>query len=166
METLFENTYVRTKETWKEFYLYFLYRKPIDQFFTIFAIAATLFFIPIAILMSPKYWIFVALLVGVKLISLLIYRMMISRAVRRDQEVYGEEASLTVTVTEDHIQLDDNSGRSSLDFSNFKTIAQTKHYYLLITKAKLCVIIDKRGFTLGNGYTFEKFLEQKGYKIH
>lgn len=166
---LFENSFVRDKNTAKEIYGYFFYKRPIMillygviGIYTVLTLLTSILFPEIA-----ADFVIVLMLVALYIILLVLpYRMNVNTMVKRDAEMAGgREFLCEVSVSDSEIIHTAIGNTQSVGFENISYAFITKNYVALVTKAKFTYIFKKDSFTLGDCDGFVAFLKEKGIKI-
>lgn len=169
MEIRFENRYIRDQQTAKEIYKYWYLRRPI--FIALYVILAL--YVPACILGIifdfDNAREFIAPTVMTLLMPLLMfisYRSQVSTMVKRDGEMaQGGEVVCEVSVCDEEFAVTSLGSRTAIKMYNAKKAYITKNYIVVLTAARLMVILKKDGFTLGDADSFISFLREKGIKI-
>ena len=165
MEILFENSHVRNKELAKEVYGYYYFKRKI---MVALYIILTLSFVDslliwifegmfgVALVLVPAYFLFVIYL----------YLNRVNQMVKMDAESFGKEVTVSITVTEDHLEHTASTGGvAKTEITNVKKVIVTKNLILLHTKANLIYIFRKDSFAKGTEAEFMAFLKYKGFKV-
>lgn len=165
MEPLFKNTYVRDKETAKEFYRYYMYQKTSSKFAAIFF--SVIFGLSLlgTVLLATDFWFPMVVSAAVLVSSYLLYQRSILLMVKRDREMLGEKTENTLVVDTEQLKFLEPTESLPIELSKIKQAVQTKHYFLLITETKMNILLHREGFTLGNEETFRSFLKQKNIPL-
>lgn len=167
MEVLFENTYLRDQKNMKEILAYALLRRPIMIVLDIF-MALSLLLLIVESLYYHYFNVKIPLLFGLYLLFRIFpFFNSVRMSLKRDAESCSEVPVRVIsTVTEDVILLSDGHGSTAqLPLSAVKYAAQTNHFLLLRTNAKLIYSFHKEGFTKGSYGEFLHFLHYKGIPI-
>ena len=171
MENLFENKYIRTKEYYGEFYLYFHFKRPklivVNILFLLGFIAGLLFAFS-AHSVSPQSYI-TLIVVPVLMWILMIFRYTKGKKISCERELElnnGQPGESNFMVTEDGIDVYDiaSESKNHINFSQIKKIIKTRNFYILLTKAKLGCVFKKDSFVKGTPDEFLAFLRAKGFK--
>lgn len=166
MEILFKNTYVRNKELAKEIYCYFYFQRKILVVINI--IISISFLINILSLIFQYTYNLEILIFAPAFILFQIFRYFyqVNAMVKQDNEVHDKEITVETIVTNGFIQNTASNGAvNKLEYSNIKSVVQTKNLILPHSKANLVYIFRKDTFTKGSKESFIKFLMNKGIKI-
>ncbi len=169
METRFENSFVRDENTAKEIYRYWFFRKP-----TMVALYVILAFYTLACIFGLSFDFedakdfifpfFTALLIPVLMI--ISYRSQVKTMVNRDREMArGSELVTRISVNDNEFTVFSLDSRTSILVSDLKYAFLTGSYIVVITKARLMVILKKDSFTIGDTGSFLAFLREKSIKI-
>ena len=160
MEVLFENRYVRDKEWAKDLSSYIYFCRPAIIAFDVFFLLSLLLYVilhDLFLLLLPMTWIF--------LLSFFYFKS-VSITLKRDIEVHGKVIENRVSITNEHIIIENSIGsKIYLNYVDIKKAFQTKKYIYLQTKTKLLCSFKKDGFSMGNEEEFVEFLRNKGVKI-
>lgn len=169
MQARFENSFVRDKDTAKEIYQYWFFKKP-----TMVAMYAILAFYSLACIVglcfdfenAEEFMPPCVLAVFLPVMMIISYRSQVKMMVKRDREMAnGRELVCNVTVTDGEITFSALDGKNSVSLENLKYAFQTKSYIVVVTNAKLMYLLKNDGFTVGNAEEFIVFLKEKGVKI-
>lgn len=163
----FENEYPRTKDTLKEVYRYWYFRRPISV--ALYAIVA--FNIILQILFSlMNYYVdptnvFISVFIGVFYLAL--YFIQVESTAKKDRQLFhGNEMLAKILATSDRLYPSRVDSEMYLEFSNVNYAYETKNYIVLIMKkTRLMLILHKNGFTVGDCDGFIALLREKGIKI-
>lgn len=169
--TSFENKYAVTKKDLWEFYNAMTFRTP---FFITVAVVYGLSLSANALEWITGYEKDLPYILSNTMFFLFIIAVMFvrnHRSVRiyfaRSLELgYGTER--TIRVEEDFTVINKISGNSQhIGFSQIKKCKETKHFIILMTKTKYCILFRKNSFTVGTLDGFIKFLNRKypGFKL-
>ena len=166
-EVLFENTHVRDKAFWKEFYTYAFLKRPIFILIYIacgISLAANILSIftssdhsPFGLVFPIVYGLFVWWVVA----------RSIKMANKRENENGGGNPIVyTTEITNDTVHLQTTLGTNyEVALSTVKRVAQTKNYLMLRTPTAQFYPIKKDGFTKGTYEDFCAHLRAKGFKV-
>lgn len=166
MDVLFQNKYTRTEDWIKECNRYALFRTPLMM--VVHVLSALM-------IGNGLYELFFLRVIGVPAFAspilfytviLLLYFRMNALSKKRNKEMYGDRFEVVTEVTEDGItQTLSNGAQYVIPYTSIKRCAQTAHYLLLISDAKIIYALRKGGFTIGSDEEFFVFLSSKGVKI-
>lgn len=168
-EIRFENSFVRDKNTAKEIYGWWYYKRPL--FVAIHIIMALyLFSFVLGLIISPgsavKDLPVAAFIVFGLFIFTFSYFSQVRAMVKRDAEMSGgRELVSTVTITDSEAVVTSFESRTAIAFENLKYGFMTKNYIVLVTKARLIIILKKDSFTKGDTSGLISFLRGKGIKV-
>lgn len=169
MEIRFENRYTRDEQTAKEIYKYWYFRRPI--FIALYVILAL--YIPACIfgLMfdfedAREFIAPVIMAIVAPVMMFVSYRSQVSTMVKRDREMaQGGEVVCEVSVSDEEFAVTSLGNRTAIKIYNAKKAYITTNYIVVLTAARLMVILKKDGFTLGDAESFISFLREKGIHI-
>ena len=171
-ELLFKNSYIRDKNTIKEFYKHTIWglRGQVINGLTRGVIFCGVFsWLIIHLLEINLYFIFVAIASYVGfyiLFSLLRYFYRVKTEVERLAKHTDERGALCQSsVYNDEIIFEHSGKTTSLDISDIKSALETKNYICIFTKSNFIYELKKDSFTLGNSEDFVKFLRDNRIKI-
>ncbi len=169
METRFENRYVRDENTAKEIYRYWFFKKPLMvAVYVVLAVYAISCIIGLGFdFEDAKEFIMPFILaVILPLLMIISYRSQVKTMVKRDKEMAkGGELICEVSVNDNEFTVSSLESRSRILIDNAKYAFQTKSYIVVITKARLMIILKKDSFTVGDTDGFIAFLKEKGIKV-
>lgn len=164
---LFVNSCTHTKDILMEF------QKKMEPLWRkIFAVFCTILFLSLSFL----YFLIGYSVLGVivLLLGLLTYPAMLWRAhslakqsVQRTQAIYHQPDRLTASFTESGILVHNanSGGEMSLSYSQIRKLLQTQHLYILMMEQKICVLVNRDGFSVGRPETFVDFIQKKSGKM-
>ena len=166
-EILFVNEYSRTKDTLKEAYQYWYFRRPL---------AVSLYAIVVLNILMQTYFFFndyyvdpmnvvLTLVIGILFASL--YFIQLHSSVKKDNQLcHNSEMKAQIVVTSDRFYSGTVESEYYIDFTSVNYAFETKNYIVLVMKTtRLMLIFHKEGFTTGNFDAFCEFLREKGIKI-
>jgi hypothetical protein len=166
-EVLFENTHIRNKAFWKEFYTYAFFKRP---FFIVCYIALALIFVvslqmffthddfSIIVLMLPPLCLLFVVFIAV-------YSARLANK-RETENGNGNPIVYTTEITSDTVRLQSSLGTNQeITLATVKRVVQTKHYLMLRTPTAQLYPIKKDGFTKGNYQDLCAHLRAKGLKV-
>ena len=166
MNVLFQNRYTRREEWIKECNRYALFRNPLMM--VVHVLSALMIgnglyeLLFLRVISVPA---FVAPVLFYTVILLLYFRMN-TLAKKRNQELYGGHFEAVTDVTEDGVQQTlSNGAQFFIPYASIKRCAQTRHYILLISDAKIMYALRKGCFTIGFEEEFLTFLQHKGVPV-
>ena len=166
MESLFETSYVRTKEMVKEtsFSYFFKGRRGLIAWGlpAALAIASIINFVlgidefPWGVLFSVLFIVY----------YIMCYINHTKLVIKRDLESTGKEIAVYSFITENFIYNTSSTGsQTRLSFYDIKYGSKTENYILLISNTNSIYSFRKDGFTKGDYHQFLVFLRNKGIKI-
>ena len=164
---LFENTHVRDKSFWREFFTYFNFMKPLSMacsiFMWIFFLINLILFVPF----GKGSWLLAVLPPVCTLLVLLLTVSNIRISCKREQENgNGAQITYVTKISNEKVRLETSLGTNyEIAFTTVKRVVQTKNYLMLQTPTKQYCPIKKDGFTKGNYQELCAFLRAKGYKV-
>lgn len=163
METLFENSYIRSPEIAKNFYRYICFKRPFILTFDIF--------IGLSFIINTIYLIFgytatysVLVLAPVfYLFQIIQYLRAVKTMIKCDNELAnGTATTVNTIVTSESMKCTSSSGSvNEIPLSKFKKVIKTKRLILVRSEAKLIYIFPKDSFTKGSSDEFIAFLNAK-----
>ncbi len=164
---LFENTHVRDKNFWREFFTYFNFMKPLSIACSIFLWTFFLINLILFVPLGHGSWLLAILPPVCTLLVLLLTVSNIKISCKREQETgNGTQITYTMQIYDTMVRLKSSLGHDFvLEFATVKRVVQTKHYLMLQTPTKQCYPIKKDGFTKGSYEELCAFLRAKGYKV-
>lgn len=166
MEVLFKNRYVSNKEVVKEIYRYYNFqRKRIIAFDILFALS---FLVNIILLICGQAFNWSSIIIAPLFFffQFYVFFRQVNIIAKRDKEICEKEIEVEMTATEEFIQTASSTGSVyKLEYSNIRSVVQTKNLILLFSKANLVYIFKKNGFTEGTKEEFIEFLRSKGIKV-
>lgn len=166
---LFENSFLRDRETAKEIYSYhFFKRKLMKVFFILCGVYAVSFIIGCIVnfenAKDMAFSFFCILFAAV--MTIIAYNLQVKQMVARDKEMsHGEGFSVCLTVSDSEVAITTPVGTQSVALSDVKSAVETKGLISLVTKANFMYVLRKDSFTKGSYEEFVAFLGQKGIKI-
>lgn len=166
-EVLFVNEYTRTKNTLKEAYKYWYFRRPLGIIGYAIAVFDALLYL---FLWANEFYVdptMVILLLVLAAMLPVIYVVQVNAALAKDNQItHGRPVELCLSVTSDKIYIGKAEGDYYLDFSQISYAYDTKGYVVLVTKkTRMLLIFAKDGFTTGDLDGFRAFLAEKSIKI-
>lgn len=166
-EVLFENTHVRDKAFWKEFYTYAFLKRP--TFILVYiavgiSFASTLLSIftdrtpsLFGLIFPPLYLLFI--------VFIAVYSAKLANK-RETENGNGNPIVYTTEITSDTVRLQSSLGTNhEITLATVKRIVQTKHYLMLRTPTAQLYPIKKDGFTKGTYKDLCAHLRAKGFKV-
>lgn len=169
MEARFENRFVRDKNTAREIYGWWFYKRPLFVFVYVYMAIYMLFF-ALAAVFTPESVgevipIVICILICVAAFAFS-YFSQVRAMVKRDAEMSGGgELVCTVTVDDTEAVVTALDSRTAIGLENVKFAFATGGYIVLVTKARLMIILKRDSFTLGTSDGFIAFLKEKGIKV-
>ena len=164
MESLFENTFVRTPELMAEFHKASIFSV---RSMLLPAILSAVMIVNASLLIrSPSVLIatglFLIVIWGLSLFSMLRrYKI----AVKRDEEVAKVTGEQRVSVYPHKLRLDTGARVLEIEYGKVKYAMVTEHLIAVVSDAKLAYILEKDGFTKGTAGEMIAFLKGKGIKV-
>ena len=169
METRFENKYIRDKQTAKDVYGYWYFKRPIMiACYVVLGIWAAIY--SLGAILTPGFasdnFIVAFVVIASMSIVLFAYYNQVNGMVKRDMELArGREILCKSTVTDSEIIFSNFGNEVAISIDNVKYAFVTNQYIALVTKAKLMCMFKKDGFTVGDADSFIAFLREKGIKV-
>ena len=166
-EILFVNEYSRTKDTLKEAYQYWYFRRPL---------AVSLYVIVALNILMQTFFLFndyyvdplnVVLTIFIGLMFASLYFIQLHKSVKQDNQLsHGGEMKAHISVANDRFYPTADSSDYYIALSDVNYAFETKSYIILVLKStRLMLIFHKNGFTTGDYDGFIAFLEDKKIKI-
>lgn len=167
MEPLFQNRYVRDKDTAKALYGYLVFRRPISIVMHCLQAFIFLLFLTNWILRKDTtFFLLLFLVVLYYLMRILLYFNMTKNLLKRDKELNkGMPVEVQVDVTEEGIIGRTATSVNEIPYTSIKKVYRTKKMFLLQTNAKLVIDLPVATFTKGTAEDFAAYLRGKGYKV-
>ena len=169
METRFENEYIRDKQTAKDIYGYWYFKRPIMiACYIVLGIWAVIYSMGAMLIPGFASDNFVVAFVVTASMSIILfaYYNQVNGMVKRDMELArGREILCKSTVTDREINFSNFGNEVSISIDSIKYAFITNQYIALVTKAKLMCMFKKDGFTVGDTDSFIAFLREKGIRI-
>ena len=164
---LFVNEYNRTKDTLKENYKYWYFRRPLAV--ALYAIVVFNLLMHMYFLLN-EYYVdpinpFLSIIIAIIFASL--YFIQLNGTVKKDSQLcHGSEMKVCVSVTDDRLYPGETDRDFYLDIFNVRYAFETKNYITLVMKStRMMLILHKDGFTIGDLDGFRAFLKEKKIKI-
>ncbi len=169
MESRFENRFVRDEQTAKEVYQYWYFKKPVMIFayvvLGLYSLACTIGLI-LDFQAAKESLPILAMIVFMVTFMIVSYFSQVSTMVKRDREMaQGGEVVCEVSVSDGEFAVTSLGNRTAIKIYNAKKAYITTNYIVVLTAARLMVILKKDGFTLGDAESFISFLREKGIHI-
>lgn len=166
-EILFVNEYSRAKDTLKEAYQYWYFRRPIAMSFYIIVVLNILmqaFFFFNDYYVDPLN-VVLTIFIGILVFSL--YFIQLHKSVKKDSQLsHGAEMKEYIAVTDDRFYLAAQPSAYYIALSDVNYAFETKNYVMLVLKStRLMLIFHKNGFTTGDLDGFRAFLKEKNIKV-
>ena len=163
----FVNEYSRTKDTLKEAYQYWYFRRPLAvslYVIVVFNILLQIYFLLNEYYVDPMN-VFLTIFIAIMFASL--YFIQVNVTVKKDNQLcHGGELKARISVTSDRFYPGATDSEHYIDLSSVNYAFETKNYIVLVMKTtRLMLIFHKEGFTTGDIITFRDFLREKGIKI-
>lgn len=166
-EILFVNEYSRTKDTLKEAYQYWYFRRPI---------AVSLYVIVVLNILMQAFFLFndyyvdplnVVLTIFIGILFASLYFIQLHSSVKKDSQLsHGGEMKAHIAVADDRFYLDAQHSDYYVALSDVNYAFETKNYVMLVLKStRLMIIFHKDGFTTGDLDGFRAFLKEKNIKV-
>lgn len=166
---LFENKFVREKETIKEIYKHWFFGRPVMicvyVLLCVYALSISL-----GLIFDPanagEFLVPFVLLIFTGILMLISYHSQVKTMNLRDEELSGgRELLCEISVTEGEIVHSVLENRQSVSMASIKYAFITKNYVVVVSKAQMMYILKKDSFTVGDAEGFISFLRGKGVKI-
>lgn len=168
MNTLFENKYKCTEEVYKDIYKYVYFHNKVTYGILIFY----LFLLGLTNYVSLTTGAGFNYKSALSLLLILFFLIFYSRLAGKRRYKNDLNANkwipivTTFMVREDAIVVKhSNSSAQPIPYSEFKKVANTKDFYIFITKERLALYFKKDSFTKGSTEEFETFIKEKGLKL-
>ena len=164
---MFVNEYSRTKDTMKEIYGYWYFRRPLSV--ALYSIVALNLVMRLIFLLTDGYIdplnTFRILFIAALYSSL--YFIQVHSASKKDSQlVHGEDLHACIIVASDRFYPSPSDERVYIELSSVNYAFLTKNYVVLVMKTtRLMLIFHKDSFTLGTSDGFIAFLKEKGIKV-
>lgn len=168
MEALFENQFIRNRDSYNALYTYCFFQKPIPLVILslcglsiLLKILSLIFWWDIYIPLPAE---FVPIPIAILCIR---YAISVKNAVNRDQEQFGTNQLPVTTIFTDEsfCCISGNVETPPVSIGQIEKVVIKKNLIFLFTKAKLCYMLDKSNFTIGSYNDFILFLRSKGLKV-
>lgn len=167
MDVMFENSYIRTKELFKEIYRFIYFKRPVYIFFDI--LLGLSFLANIVCLIYGYQFNNIPLIIVPLFYSIQFYKYFkaVNVSIKRDNEINPDTPfHVNTIVTKEFFQSATSTGSvNQLKFSQIKKAIQTKNLILLLSQANIIYILKKDAFTKGNHIEFIHFIETIGIQI-
>ncbi len=166
MEPIFENRYIRDKETAKEISAFLYLKRPSG--IVVGILCALCFAVHLTFLILGYEYSVLGFILLPTYLAYKYYCYFVSKNsfIKRDAEISKGDIVITTGVYEDHITVTASNGSVvELEYDKIKKISVTKNYILILSKARLIYILKKDGFTKGSLSEFTAFIKSKGIKI-
>ena len=165
----FVNEYVRDKDTAKEIYGYWHFKRPIMIFvyvmLAVYTLSCLLGFI-FDFENAKEFVLPFTLLLVSAFLMVFSYFSQVNAMAKRDAEIAnGRELLCETRVSDSEITTLALGNETKIGFENIKYAFVTGGYIVLVTKARLMYIFKKSGFTTGDADSFIAFLLEKGIKV-
>lgn len=168
MNTLFENKYKCTEEVYKDIYQYVYFHNKITYgilIFYVFLLGLTNY----VSLTTGNGLNYKSLLAIVLILFFLVFYSRIAGKRRYKSDLNSNKWIPVITtfmVREDAIVVKhSNNSANPIAYSEFKKVANTKKFFIFITKDRLALYFKKDSFTKGTAEEFEAFIKEKGFQI-
>ncbi len=166
MEPIFENRYIRDKETAKEISASIYFKQPLFLWTLILCgicFAVNLF----CLLAGYEYYLYGLIFPPVyAAFWFYSYVMFKNSLIKRDAESYKGDVVITMKVYEDHITAIGADGSEvKLEYGKIKKSVTTKQYIIFTTRARLMYALKNDSFIKGTFEDFITFINSKGIKI-
>ncbi len=166
-DCLFEMTYQSSEKNYREVYRYLYFFRPLQM---------TLMILILGVSALNVYYFFlqrnpISLLVPVFGILMIAYyafsgRRLAALRMKREAEMGVSDCRMTLRAYDDGIQMTDETGVDRfISFESFSWAHKSKHLILLMTKAKLMLMIPQDAFVRGASDQFLRFLFSKGLRF-
>ena len=164
---LFVNEYISTKDTMKQAYQYWYFRRPLAIFLYVFVVInAVVRFADIFIYgYVDPIGIFLVIFMG--LIYPSVYFVQVDAAVKKNNQLMHDgDMKATVYVTSDRFYPSLDNEKVYIDISSVNYAFETKDYIMLVLKStRVMLIFHKEGFTTGSLEEFVCYLRERKIKI-
>ena len=164
---LFVNEYISTKDTMKQAYRYWYFRRPLAIFLYVFVIFNILIRLPDLFLYGyvDPLGIFFTIFIG--LLWPALYFSQVNAAVKKNNQLMHDGDMKTTTyVAADRFYPSLDNEKVYIDISSVNYAFETKDYIMLVLKStRLMLIFHKDGFTTGDLDGFRAFLKEKNIKV-
>lgn len=164
MESLFENTFVRTPGLMAEFHKASIFN--VRSMILPAVLSAVMIVNALALIRSAAVtvtvFLFLLVIWGLSFVSM--YRRY-KAAVRRDEEVSKVMTEQRVSVYENKLRLDTGARALEIEYGKVKYAMVTEHLIAVVSDAKLAYIMAKDGFTKGDADGLIAFLKENGIKV-
>ena len=172
MEIHFENKYTRDKDSIREYLNYFCFKRPLLMVLNIFLafiflFTAASFFYPPIFPFSASKDLYIVLPLFIWTVNILRYFKALKLSVMRDREINnGNPIDMHYIVSDEKVEVccESIETKNSVYLSQLKKVVKTKNFIILITEAKLSLVLKKDSFTKGTPDELLSFLRKKGFK--
>ncbi len=166
-EVLFENTHIRDKAFWKEFYTYAFFKRPI---FILVYIAMGISLVANLLSMftdrDPSLFGIVFPIAYILFLWWVVARSIKMSIKREAENGNGSVIVYTIEITNDTVTMHSTKGSThELALSSVKRVIQTKNHLMFQTQAAQLYPIKKDGFTKGTYADLCAHLRAKGFKV-
>lgn len=166
-EIMFVNEYARSKETAKEIYGYWCFKRPVSIFGYValgLYISMYLLSMRLGVVPNETTTILTFFLVAFYPMQYLVY---VSRFLNQDKIInHGNPIRAYIVILDDKIFLGHNEDKDQyISIFDTKYAYGTKNYLVLVLKNRMLLILRKDGFTTGSLDGFLSHLTDKGIKI-
>ena len=166
-EVLFENTHVRDRDFFKEFYFFAFFKRPL--MIAVYVLMAIYFVASILLIVfwDQSEWFGIIVPTVYLLWNFLFYKLSVKNATRRQEENENDgQIVYTTRIAGDRLRCQTSHGADfGLELTKIKRVVCTKNYLLLHTQANQMYPFLKNAFTKGTYEDFCEFLRAKGYKV-
>ena len=164
---LFVNEYISTKDTMKQAYRYWYFRRPLAIFLYVFVVINLLIRLPDLFLFGYVDPIGIFLTVFIGLFWPALYFIQVNAAVKKNSQLMHDgDMKATVYVTSDRFYPSLDNEKVYIDISSVNYAFETKDYIMLVLKStRVMLIFHKGGFTTGSFEEFVSHLRERKIKI-
>ncbi len=166
MEPIFENKYIRDKETAKEISAFLYLKRPLS--IVVGILCAFCFVVHLTFFILGYEYSVLGFILLPTYIAYKLYCYFVSKNsfIKRDAEISKGDIVITTEIYEDCLTVKVSNGSVvELEYDKIKKISLTKNYILIISKARLIYVLKKDSFTKGSFSEFIEYIKNKGIKI-
>ena len=164
---MFVNEYARTKDTMREIYQYWYFRRPLSVL--LYAVVAFNLLVRIVVLFTDGYTdpLLTLLILLIGGLYPAMYFIQVNSAAKKDSQLlHGEDLRACIHVTADRFYPTPSDERVYIELSGVNYAFLTKNYIVLVMKStRLMLIFRKDSFTLGDADGFLAHLRTHGVRI-
>ena len=164
---LFVNEYISTKDTMKQAYRYWYFKRPLAIFLYVFVVINILIRLPDLIIFGYADPLGIFLTVFIGLFYPALYFIQVNAAVKKNSQLmHDSDMKATVYVTSDRFYPSLDNDKVYIDISSVNYAFETKDYIMLVLKStRVMLIFHKEGFTTGSLEEFVSHLRERKIKI-